>query len=380
MLALTVPTINSNDSDALLQAWIKSDGAEVRNGETLAVLETTKATFDLCADADGLLHTAALPGQRYAYGVSLGWIFTDAAEREQFFISRSGASAGAAAAEYVITRAAQALIDQYRLDAVLVRALGKKVIKGSDIEELLRKSGTLAAGAAKPPSGDAGREPLPAQQQSIARVVSRSRAAIPDSFLLKKVHVDAALRALGEFSQAQKALVGLPDLLVWIAARLPAQFPSFFGALHDDLTFTASNHGTIGVTFDVGHGLFIPVIREAARLSLKEIAKQMMQFRMRAARNSFRSEDLIGGDLTISLNMDADVLCVVPVILPPQTCMLSVSAVLEEVVLAAGGQAMTRRYLQLGAAFDHRAINGFAANAFLNAIKTRLEKPEPADW
>ncbi len=375
MLALIVPTINSNDSDALLQEWLKADGAEVQQGDTLAVLETTKATFELDADAGGLLHIAAQAGGRYAYGATLGWIFTDQAERDQFFLARTEERSRAAGTGLVMTRAAEEFAKRHGIDEERIRALGKKVIKASDLEALVGAASSESAGECS-----IGGEPLPAQQQSIARVVSRSRSTIPDSFLLKKIWVDAALIALGDFSREQKALAGLPDLLVWIVSRLPAEFKYFFGALRDDLTFVSSAAGNIGVTFDVGHGLFIPVIRETAKMSLKEVAKQMMQFRMRAARNQFRAEDLAGGDVSISLNMDADILCVMPVILPPQTCMLSVSAVLSEVVLEEGGKPVNRKYLQLGLAYDHRAINGFAANAFLNAIKSRMERPEPETW
>ncbi len=382
MLALIVPTINSNDSDALLQTWLKADGDEVQAGETVAVLETTKASFDLIADSAGLLHIAVQPGQRYAYGTSLGWIFANGAEREQFFLSRETAEARTPIDGLAVTRAAQELIDRHQISPTLLASLKKKVIKVSDLYAFIASAGADAASkpaVARSNAAPIG-QPLPAQQQSIARVVSKSHSTIPSSFILKKITVDAALAALGEFSRSQKALAGLPDLLTWIVARLPEQFPHFYGALHDDLTFAHSSAGNINVTFDVGHGLFMPVIRDGAKLSLKDIAKQMMQFRMRATRNNFRTEDLSAGDISISLNMDADVLCVIPVILPPQTCILSISAVHREVDLDAAGQPTIRRYIQLGAAFDHRAINGFAANAFLNAIKTRLEQPEIADW
>lgn len=365
MQPIIVPTINSNDTDALLTAWAKNDGDEVRRGETIAVLETTKASFDLAAEADGLLHTTAEAGRRYDFGASLGWVFVDAAERDQFFLSRTSEKAAPSATDLVITRAAQELIERHGIDEARLRALGKKAIKASDVEALI--------GGPAPRADEPSALRPSAQQQTIARVVTRSRATIPDSFIVKKIGVDAALDALAQFSREQKVLAGLPDLLVWLVARLPGEFPFFFGRLGDDLRFAPSSAGNIGVTFDVGHGLFIPVVKNAAAMSLKEIAKTMMGFRMRAARNSFHAEELTGGDVSVSINMDADVLIVQPIILPQQTCMLSLSAVLSEVALDAAGQPIPRRFIQLGAAFDHRVINGYHANAFLNAIKRQLE-------
>ena len=180
-------------------------------------------------------------------------------------------------------------------------------------------------------------------QQSIARVVSRSRTTIPDSLLVKKIAVDAALAALADFGHANKVLLALPDLLAWIVARLAGEFPFFYGELRDDLRFVPSAAGNIGVTFDLGQGLFIPVLRDAASKSLVEIAKALMVFRVRAMRGKFNADELRGGDLTISLNMDADIVFVQPVILPPQTCMLAVGAALPEVVLSADGAVAQRR-------------------------------------
>ncbi len=371
MSPILVPTINSNDSDALLLAWSKNNGDEVCKGETIALLETTKASFDLAAEADGLLHTVALEGLRHAFGTSLGWLFTDAAERDQFFLRRTSKTP-AESAGFVITKSARDLIARNGIDGDAIRALGKRVIKAEDLAPLLRP--------VPEPKISAALLPVSPQQQSIARVVAHSHAAIPASFILKRVAVDAALDAVAQFSREEKILAGLPDLLVWIAARLPETFPFFFGALRDELKFTPSNSGSIGVTFDVGHGLFIPVVKKAASLSLGEIAKTMMGFRMRAARNSFHAEELSGGDLTISLNMDACVVFVQPIIQPPQTCMISVGAVTAEIALDADGKMISRRCVHLGAAFDHRVINGFQANAFLNAIAQRLENPEPAAW
>jgi 2-oxoglutarate dehydrogenase E2 component (dihydrolipoamide succinyltransferase) len=368
MTPIIVPTINSNDTDALLLSWSKADGETVSAGETIAVLETTKATFDLAAESNGLLHIVAQPRTRCEFGTTIGHIFVSAAEREQNF-STTATEKKSAHGEMTVTRAAQELIARHGITDEHLRGLGRKIIKATDLTPLLPQQSAPAAGLA--PSS---------QQQSIARVVSRSRATIADSFLVKKICVDAALDALGQFSREEKALAGLPDLLVWITARLAPDFPFFFGQLHDDLRFEPATGGDIGVTFDVGHGLFIPVVRSAARLTLKEIAKQMMGFRLKAARNIFHADEFAGAAMSISINMDADVVLVQPVIPPGQTCMLSLNAVLPEVVPGEGGAFTVRRCVQLGVAFDHRVLNGFHANALANAIKQRIEQPQPDAW
>lgn len=367
MKPITVPTVNSNDTDALLVSWAVNDGEMVRVGETIAVLETTKATFEVPAEADGLLRVVALIHERCKFGSVIGYIFEDAEEGRQF-VAIDMARNDFSDDETKITNSARELITQYGITNEQIHGLRKKVIKVSDLESLLPKESGLA--------------PLmpSIQQQSIARLVSRSRETIADSFLVKRINVDPALDLLGQFSRDEKVMVGLPDLLVLITARLSGNFPFFFGNLDHKLCFFPATKGNVGVTFDLGNGLFIPVVQNAAHLALKDIAKQMMGFRLKAVRNGFRAEEFANADLSISINMDTDVIFVQPVIPPGQTCMLSLNAVFSEVVADAGGEFVARRCVYLGVAFDHRVINGYEANAFANSIKKSFENPQPASW
>jgi 2-oxoglutarate dehydrogenase E2 component (dihydrolipoamide succinyltransferase) len=364
MQSILVPTINSNESAAKLLAWKKAAGERIQCGETIAIFETTKASFDLAAEHDGILHPMAVENTECAFGSVVGYVFADEAERTAFRNDETRATRPAPGTQDgpVVTHAARELIAKHGITAQQIHALGKKVIKAEDVEKLL------------PAAPARERIALSAQQRAIAGIVQRSHAQIPDSFLVKKVHVDAALTALAEFSRNERVFANLPDLLVWILARLPEKFPFFFGALSHDLQFVPSAAGNIGVTFDLGHGLFIPVIKEARQLSLGAIAKTMMAFRMKALRANFQAADLIGGDLSLSINMDTDILFVQPVILPPQTAMISIGSVQTEWVRPENSSDLAeRRSVQLGVAFDHRVINGFAANALANAVKEQLE-------
>jgi 2-oxoglutarate dehydrogenase E2 component (dihydrolipoamide succinyltransferase) len=362
MHPVTIPTINNNDSEALLIEWRKQDGSEIQAGDILAVLETTKSTYDLVAEQSGILQITAAAKQSYKFGTTIAHLFGSRSELATVSTKNIEKQKSVVASDLVITKAAQKLIEEHSLQEEQIRGLGKSVIKAADLEPLLAKAGQ-ASPSIRPS----------AQQLAIGRTVSRSHSVVPKSFIVKKVYCDKAIDYLAEFTQKERVMAGIPDLLVFILRELPSQFPFFFGSLQDDSTFVPSTAGNIGVTFDLGHGLFIPVIKETVQLSLNDIAKKMMGFRMKAMRKSFRSEELSGGDISISINMDVDTLLVIPIILQPQTCMLSLGAIQSELALNENGVPVVHRYFQLGAAFDHRVINGFEANAFLNAIKKRIE-------
>ena len=70
--------------------------------------------------------------------------------------------------------------------------------------------------------------------------------------------------------------------------------------------------------------------------------------------------------------MDNDTVIVKPIIFPGQTCMLSLGAILKEVVLK-NNKVEEIEYFNLGLSYDHRVINGFEANSFLTEIKNYIE-------
>jgi 2-oxoglutarate dehydrogenase E2 component (dihydrolipoamide succinyltransferase) len=59
----------------------------------------------------------------------------------------------------------------------------------------------------------------------------------------------------------------------------------------------------IGITIDVGKGLFVLVIKETTNLSINEISEKLIHFRMKAIRKNFNSEDLDGGSFSISIKI-----------------------------------------------------------------------------
>lgn len=362
MTEIIVPTINTNDLDAVLRQWVRQGGDAVQAGELIAVLETTKASFELEAPAAGILDHVGEVGQRYDFGSVIGRLYPSDEERGRARAEATTPAASTAGGGVVITAAAQRLIDKLGITGEQIRALGKRVLKESDVQAMVATADTAATALSLP-------------QQAIARTVTLSRSTIPDAFLLQKIDVTAMLAALIDYRAQRGVMVGLPDVLVWIAARLAPSFPLFFGQLDAQLRFTGSAAGSIGVTLDVGKGLFIPVIRDAAGLTLADVAARMAGFRMKALRNNFEAADLAGGDLSISLNTDEGTVFVQPIILPPQTCMLSLGAVLKELVLSDGGVVSERRHIHLGVAYDHRIINGFQAGAFAKAVKAQLEVP-----
>ena len=374
MHSIVIPKLNANDDVCILTAWSAANGERVSAGAPLAVVETSKTTLELVAEADGLLLRDFEAGDEARVGQTIGYLFPDEVTRAAFLDSR--ARAATETPNLHITHKARDLMDRHRLIESDLAALGKSVIRESDVRALLE------ARAGEP---DRGPPPMPARtgrpveaieltrhQRAVARTVTASRREIPDAFLLIKIDCDRALDSLVATSATARMQIGLLEALVWLTGRLRSSYPHFFGQVIDDESFLPAKTAHIGVTLDQGRGLFVPVVRDVDQLTLEQVAETLDEYRYHAFRGEFEESSLGEGAFSVALIAEPDVVFSVPVILPGQVCMLSLCAVMEELVFD-DGEVRARRVIHLGLAYDHRFINGREAGAFCRDLKNAIE-------
>jgi pyruvate/2-oxoglutarate dehydrogenase complex dihydrolipoamide acyltransferase (E2) component len=215
-------------------------------------------------------------------------------------------------------------------------------------------------------------------QRGTAAVVSRAHKEVPAAFTAVEVRVDALLGRLRRLSEDTGAEFGVPEAVVKAVADAHASFGHLFGTLADDRTVALADAPHVAVTMDAGRGLYTPVVRDCARRSIADIADDLMDFRMKAWRGEFTAAELTGGTITVSLNIEDDVLLVQPIVMWPQLCMLSVGGLRRQLVLEDGAPE-SATVVTLGLAYDHRVVNGAEAVAFLRAVADGLREPARLD-
>ncbi|MFF3210054.1 2-oxo acid dehydrogenase subunit E2 [Streptomyces sp. NPDC002886] len=374
MIEITVPKLNNNDAQYDLVEWLAEDGATVTKDDDLLTLETSKAAEDLVSEHDGVLHQAVKAGEQVPPGAVIGRIFADAAARDAFLAAAEAAAAtrtdtSGEGADFVLTAQARTQAAESGVTEEELRSLGKRIIKGSDVEALVARRGA----SDELPSN---RIELSQHQRAIGAVVTESHRTVPASFTVVRMRVDAAEAAAKELSARSGTAIGLPAVLITQLAALRAAFPAFFATYDEDGYALLAEQSHVGVTVDLGNGLYIPVVRDADRLSAVEVAEQLEDFRFSALRGNFRGSELMGAAITLSLNNDEDVLLTQPIIFPGQTCMVSLGAVQTVLELTADNAVVAARYVHVGLAFDHRVVNGREAVQFLQALKSALQAPE----
>ncbi|MEU1763140.1 2-oxo acid dehydrogenase subunit E2 [Micromonospora sp. NPDC005652] len=358
---LTISRLNSNDETYILLEWLVPAASEVAAGDAVATIETSKAVTDLVCAESGFLTPRVEAGATCRPGDIVGYLSSKRPVPAQ---GVERATPAPEAASIVVTRSAQELIDRHGISATQVAGLGKRVVKALDVQSLL---GAVAS--------DGRRTPLAAHQRAVARTVQASHLTIPAAFLVAKVSATELVAAQRHIGQRARAFIGLPELVISAVARLWKDFPHCFATVHDDLTVEPAERPDIGVTIDVGTGLYVPVIPGADALGVTELASRLMDFRVRAMRRGFRDADLGPARLTLSLQMESGIMLSRPIIFPGQVCVLSMCGLQNELGLDADGAVRPHEYFHLGLTYDHRAINGREAAAFLTAIKGALERP-----
>ncbi|MEV4512405.1 2-oxo acid dehydrogenase subunit E2 [Dactylosporangium sp. NPDC049525] len=360
MAEIAVPKLNTNDDSYLLLAWLAPDGQAVAAGAPVAEVETSKAVEELTAATSGVLRHRAATGTEIAPGQVIALVDDPAGPAGAPVPQPAGGDGP------TITAPARARMAELGVTEERVSALGRPIVRRADIDAL----------AAVPSTVDERSAGLSRNQRAVARTVARSAATIPAAYTAMTVDVGAALDQAPHLARAVRRPVGLAELFVAAIGSVHAGQPMCFARLDDDgSTLHPAGAAHVGVTVDLGEGLYVPVVRDAGTATLAEIARTLTRHRVTAAGGTFRQSDLDGANITLTLHLDAHVSLAIPIVYPGQTCAVAVTAPRLELYLDGDGRPATRTVTQVGLAYDHRVINGREAAQFLAALAQALQLP-----
>lgn len=384
MTGIEVPKLNNNDDEYVLVEWLVEDGGQVGADEPLVLIETSKTLEELPSPADGHLLVALEPGRHCAPGELIGRLFATADERAEHLARDEAAKTAAAvpsgAPAPTLTNSARAFAEEHGIPPERIGALGLAVVRRTDLERLRAEAPAAddSAAAVESAAADDGTlETLPRQQQAVAAAVTESLRTVPTASAYVKVDLEAAMAACTAYGEREETFFGVPELLVLAVARLRERHPMIFASALPGGRVRTAGAAHVGVTMDFGRGLFVPVVHDAQSRSAGEVGELLMQYRMQARRAAFREQEIQGANIVLALHNDGGVVFAVPIVFPGQTCAVSLGDVQTEPAVDARGRLVTRRVAYLGAAYDHRLVNGRGATAFLKELKALLESPEP---
>jgi pyruvate dehydrogenase E2 component (dihydrolipoamide acetyltransferase) len=262
---------------------------------------------------------------------------------------------------------------------------------------LARATATAAGGPGHPPPGPLARagelpplprfeqwgpverEPLRGVRRRSAEHLALAWAVIPHV----TQHDEADITALDTLRRRHQALVEswggdltLTVLLVKAVAIALQAHPRFNASFdHASGELVKKRYYHIGVAVDTEHGLVVPVLRDAERKRLRELALELPRLAARAREGKATLDDLRGGSFTITNTGALGGTGATPIINYPEVAILGVARARQRPVVR-DGQVVARLILPLSLAFDHRVIDGMEAARFSADLVRLLEDPE----
>ena len=390
-----LPRLGQGMESGTIVRWLKSEGEQVARGEPLFELDTDKVTQEVEAEANGVLLKIAVAEGEVPVGQTVAFIgdkgeavpeTTEAAPSptpiEAERTSEPEPAAPLEAPEPSTTNGrikasplARRLARERGIDLATLRGTGPEGrIVAEDVERGEAGAPPAPTSAAVPvPAGDAQQVPLTNIRKTIARRLTEAWQ-IPVFQLQAAADMTRVNDLVAKLRERDPDVrLTVTDVLTKVCAQALMRHREVNAEFTEDAILLHPS-ANVGLAVAAPQGLVVPVIRSAERLSLTEIAGVRADLVGRARDNKLRAEDLEGGTFTISnLGMFA-VQSFTAVLNPPQAAIVAVGATEDRVVPAEGGTAV-RPMVTLTGTFDHRAVDGAPAAAFLQTLRESLEDP-----
>ena len=397
MIEVRVPD-EQEGTKAVVRAWLKRIGDEVAKNDPLVELETDKVTQEVPAPAAGILSEILLDTDAEAVpGALLARIETDgvaggqpsaetraeprfAQPMAQGSLAISTDAAGAGEHETRLSPSVRRACIQHGIDPARIQGTGRNGrVTREDIDRAVASA--TPAGRGQPAiAGPHEFNPKNIPHDRMRRTIAENMVRA----LTDQPHVTAVFEADFSMVAAHKAAMAAKGVklsytayIVRAAADAMAAAPAINGRWEED-------HIRLSPTIDVGvgtalgeKGLVVPVVRDAGKLSLEQIAAKLEDLTRRAREGRLDRSDVSGGSFTISNHGVSGSLLAAPIILHQgQAAILGVGKLEKRVVVREiGGQdaILVRPMAYVTLTIDHRVVDGHQTNAWLTRFVEVLE-------
>jgi pyruvate dehydrogenase E2 component (dihydrolipoamide acetyltransferase) len=341
MTEIVMPKLGVMMEEGTVLRWIRAEGDEVKAGEAVLEIETEKAAVEIEAPASGVLSEIAVKeGETVPVGTRLAMI-----------AGRSD------------TRAAQP--SARPSDGVDKRGLSGA--RESGLERPAEEKTDVAAqgGERSAPSS---------MRRIIGERMSESKRTIPHFYVNMEVDMtEVVVRREVLKNRENEPVPSINDFVLWASARALKEFPLLNASLTQaGLEVHSEIH--LGMAVAMEEGLVVPVIRNADRLALTDLARRSRELIEKVQRKKLIPADYEGGTFTVTNLGMFGVESFTAIINPPQCAILAVGRVAPRVALSNG--VVNRSVMTLTLSADHRIVDGVIAARFLQAVKALLERPE----
>ena len=426
---IRMPALSDTMTEGVINKWNFKVGDTVKSDDSLADVETDKATMEVVGYENGtLLYIGPKEGEAAPVNgiiAIVGKAGTDItpllSDDEGGEAVAGGSSSSTEEATTATTETATATdstatgstADDSRVKASpLARKIAKEKginlndVKGSaeggriikkDVEEYVpsAKPAVAASAAPAPVAAPAAAQPAQAaapiqlptysgeekfternvsqMRKAISRRLSESLFTAPHFYVTMSIDMDQAVAARTRINEVAPVKISFNDFVVKACAVALKQHPAINSSFLGDKIRT-NEHVHIGVAVAVDEGLLVPVIKFADGKSLSHISVEVKEFAGKAKAKKLQPNEMEGSTFTISNLGMFGVDEFTAIINTPNACILAVSGI-QQVPVVKNGAVVPGNVMKVTLSCDHRVVDGATGAAFLQTLKALLEEP-----
>ena len=380
VLEMKIPSPGESITEVEISQWLVKDGDIVNKDQTIAEIDSDKATLDLPAEATGKITLKAEEGDSMSVGDIVCLIDTSEASNAKPSNSESPQQ----------SIKDEKKIEQNKIDEISITPLARNIAsdKGIDINEIhskgdkITKDDVLKVVPAMGSSNHEGRsenreklsmlrrkvsERLVSVKNETAMLTTFNEADLSNIFNLRKKYKEA-------FSQKHGVSLGFMSFFTKAVTRALELYPDV-NSMIDGNEKISYNYSDISIAVSGPKGLMTPVLRNAQDLSFAAVEQEIKRLADNVRDKSITVDDLTGGTFTISNGGVFGSMLSTPIINPPQSGILGMHNIIQRPI-AVDGKVEIRPMMYLALSYDHRIIDGNQSVGFLIAVKEGVEDPE----
>ena len=406
---ILMPQLGLTMEEGTVSSWLKHEGDAVKAGEAILEITTDKLTNEVTSEHDGvLLKIVAQEGEDIPVKGLLGYI-GEAGEQV------GGAAAPAAAPVEAVAPAAAsaAVIAPAAVSAggarIRISPFARKLAAnmGVDYSALTgsgpsgrivakdiyaaaeaRKSAPAAAPAAPaaapaaPAAKKGGLElmegdtiaKLSGMRKVVAERMLQSHTEIPPVTQNTKVDVTALMKFRKSLIETAGKKFSVNDLILKATAKVLRAHPEVLVS-YDNGQVIQRAHVNLGMAVALDAGLIVPVIRDADKMGLDELAAKAKDLATRAKENKLTTDEYKGSTFSVSNLGMFGIETFTPIVNQPDAGILGVCAIQDELVMDDEGNISKHQVMRLSFTYDHRLIDGAVAAKFIMDLRDLLQSP-----
>jgi len=378
LLNMKVPSPGESISEVELIEWLVSSGDYVEKDQSIAEVDSDKATLEIPAEDSGVINILVDEGEIVNVGQVVCTIDTSVKKKEKKNVGISEKNNDNRIEDEKITKLENEKKKNLTPLANSIANVENVSISDND-EKKIKKQDIIDSLSTISHAGDRGFESkkLSSLRKKISsRLVKvKNETAMLTTFNEVDMSSIMTLRSKykEDFKEKFEVSLGFMSFFAKAVTKAVNEFPQVNSLLDGD-KIISYKYVDLGIAVSAPKGLMVPVLRNAEKMTFSQVELNIKRLAIKARDSKLSIEEMQGGTFTITNGGVFGSMLSTPIINPPQSAILGMHNIVERPVVV-DGEITIRPIMYVALSYDHRIIDGKESVGFLYNIKEALENP-----